>query len=332
MIDNQWYLISIVAELDKKNPLKKKINNKDLVVFKTESGKITVLEDRCCHRNVQLSLGEVKGENIVCAYHGWSYGCEGKCTCIPSLPNGQPIPKTAKVEKYPTKIKHKCVWVYLGDVSEIENAEIPNMSEMDELPMVYNYHFLDADLPLVAESLIDPYHINHVHKNSIKTLLGNLYDETVNFNLERGKKSLLGSYQRKFHSSIWEKFYFGFQQTVTTHFGFWFPHTTKLDIHFKKRRMIIYEHFFQVDEKTISMCQITLWDKIFNEFPLPFFAKWFMLKKSNKIVEEDLIFLENNKQVKLKTGKRDLLIPSDEVTFEFTKIWNENTKRNEKIP
>lgn len=331
MIENQWYLICVLAELDKKNPLKKKIVNKDLVVFRTQSGEISVLEDRCCHRNVQLSLGSVKGENIVCAYHGWQYGTGGNCAYIPSLPEGHTVPKTAKIQKFPTQIKHNSVWVYLGDETKMHSTTIPPMVEMDKFPMVYNYHYLNADLALVAESLIDPYHINHVHNRSIKTLLGNLYDEQVNFNLEVNDTSLLGWYERQFDSSIWEKIYFGFQKKVKTHFGFWFPHTSKLDIYFKKRRMIIYEHFYQVDDNTISMLQITLWDKIFNEFPLQIIAKPFMLQKSNKIVEEDLIFLENNKQVKLKTGKRDLLIPSDEVTFEFTKIWNRNIKKDEHI-
>ena len=100
MIENQWYLICVLAELDNQNPLKKKILNKDLVVFKTNSNKIAVLEDRCCHRNVQLSLGYVNGENLVCAYHGWQYGSEGKCACIPSLPIDQPIPKTAKIKVF----------------------------------------------------------------------------------------------------------------------------------------------------------------------------------------------------------------------------------------
>jgi phenylpropionate dioxygenase-like ring-hydroxylating dioxygenase large terminal subunit len=331
MIENQWYLICVLAELDKQNPLKKKILNKDLVVFKTNSNKIAVLEDRCCHRNVQLSLGYVNGENLVCAYHGWQYGSEGKCACIPSLPIDQPIPKTAKIKVYPVQIKHKCVWVYLGDENKMESASIPPMNEMDNFPMVYNYHYLNADLALVAESLIDPYHINHVHNKSIKTLLGNLYQEKVNFNLEINDTNLTGWYERQFDASIWEKIYFGFQKKVKTHFGFWFPHTSKLDIYFRKRRMIIYEHFYQIDENTISMLQITLWDKIFNEFPLQIIAKPFMLRKSNKIVEEDLIFLENNKQVKQKTGKRDLLIPSDEVTFEFMKIWNRNIKQDESI-
>jgi hypothetical protein len=45
----------------------------------------------------------------------------------------------------------------------------------------------------------------------------------------------------------------------------------------------------------------------------------------------DLIFLENNKTTKTKTGKRDLLIKSDEVTFEFTKLWNRNIQKDEEV-
>ena len=51
MIENQWYLICVLAELDKQNPLKKKILNKDLVVFKTNSNKIAVLEDVAIEMN-----------------------------------------------------------------------------------------------------------------------------------------------------------------------------------------------------------------------------------------------------------------------------------------
>jgi phenylpropionate dioxygenase-like ring-hydroxylating dioxygenase large terminal subunit len=331
MIGNQWYIACLLDELEKKNPLPKKILGRELVIFRTESGKISVAEDRCCHRNVNLSLGYIKGEQIKCAYHGWEFNTEGKCVCIPSLPQGEQIPRTARIETYPVEIRHKCVWVYIGDEALKEKATIPPMTELDEYPLVYNYHFLDADLPLVAESLIDAYHINHVHRNSIKTFMGNLYGEKVNFNLDVQDTYMTGSYIRHNDGSIWEKFYFGFDKEIDTHFGFWFPHTSKLDIRFKKRRMVIYEHFYQVDEHTISMCQITAWKKIFNGFPLFFFAKDFMLKKSNKIVEEDLVFLENNKSVKQRTGKRDLLIKSDEVTFEFTKLWNRNTNGHEGI-
>jgi phenylpropionate dioxygenase-like ring-hydroxylating dioxygenase large terminal subunit len=329
MITNQWYMACLAEELDIQNPLKKKILGQELVIFRTASGKIGIVEDRCCHRNVNLSLGYVQGESIKCAYHGWEYNTEGACTCIPSLPAGEPVPRTARIEPYPVQVKYKAVWVWLGDPALKDTVVLPPMHEMDELPRVYNYHMVKADLSLVAESLIDAYHINHVHRNSIKTFMGNLYGEVVDFNLKTDETSLTGTYRRHFDSSIWEKIYFGFDKQVTTHIGFWFPHTSKLDIVFRKRRMVIYEHFYQVDEENVMMCQITLWKNIFSEFPLPFFAKGFMLRKSNRIVEEDLVFLENNLEVKRRTGKRDLLIPSDEVTFEFSKLWKRNLAKNE---
>ncbi|CAN5253554.1 hypothetical protein BH09BAC1_BH09BAC1_12430 [soil metagenome] len=328
MIKNQWYLACLVDELKHQNPLQKKIVGQELVIFETETGKIGVMEDRCCHRNVNLSLGRVEGESIKCGYHGWEYNTQGACTCIPSLPEGEQVPRTVRIQAYSTEVRHKAVWVYIGDEALKHEAVIPPMTELDEYPFVYNYHFCNADLKLVAESLIDAYHINHVHRNSINSFMGNLYGEEVNFNLDIQDKWMTGEYLRHNDGSIFEKFYFGFDKEIKTKFGFWFPHTSKLDIHFTKRRMVIYEHFYQVDENTISMCQITAWEKIFNEFPLFFFDKPFMLKKSNKIVEEDLVFLENNKRIKDETGHRDILIQSDSVTFEFSKLWNRNLKAN----
>jgi phenylpropionate dioxygenase-like ring-hydroxylating dioxygenase large terminal subunit len=329
MIHNQWYLACLPEELEKQNPLKRKIVGKDLVIFKTKKGDIGIIEDRCCHRNVHLSLGYVKDNCIKCAYHGWEYNTDGDCVHIPSFPEGEQIPKTARVEKYTTYTKHKAIWVWIGDDNRKDPSTIPPMTEMDEYPRVYNYHYLKADLQLVAESLIDAYHINHVHRNSIGSFMGNLHGEKVDFNLQVQDSCLTGEYIRHNEGTIWEKLYFGFGKNITTRIGFWFPGTSKLDIHFAKKRMVIYEHFYQVDEDTVCMLQITCWKKILTEFPMNLFSKSMMLKKSNTIVEEDLVFLENNLTIKNKTGKRDLLIKSDEVTFEFTKLWNRNLQKNE---
>ena len=117
---------------------------------------------------------------------------------------------------------------------------------------------------------------------------------------------------------------FGNNKKVETHFGFWFPNISKLDIRFKNRHMVIYEHFYEVDENIVCMCQITLWKNILGFMPLTI-AKKFMLNKSINIVQEDIAFLENNKRIKKETGKSDLLIKSDEVTFEFMKLWKRKT-------
>ena len=193
-IKNQWYLACLLEELNHQNPLKKKICGEEIVVFKTASGKVGVMEDRCCHRNVNLSLGYVQGENIKCGYHGWEYSCEGKCVLIPSLPNDERIPASAKVKKYVVEVKHKCVWVWIGEEEKADTSLIPPMHEMDTYPIVYNYHFIDADLQLVAESLFDAYHINHVHRNSIKGMMGALKDERMEFNVQIDGNSLTGKY------------------------------------------------------------------------------------------------------------------------------------------
>ena len=323
-IENKWYLACLNEELDVRNPLPKKMLGRELVVFRTASGRIGVTEDRCCHRNVNLSLGYVQGERITCAYHGWEYNTQGKCEHIPSLPTDKEIPSVCAIRTYKVRTDYKAVWVFLGDESLADSVPLPPMPEMDRLPRVYNYHYVKADLKLVAESLIDAYHINHVHRGSIGSFMGNLHAGQVDFNLRKGDDWLTGTYLRQNEGTFWEKVYFGFQKTIPTRFGFWFPHTSKLDIEFPKRRMVIYEQFYPVDETTLCLCQITLWENIFAAVPV--FARRFMHKKSVTIVEEDLVFLENSKSVKDRTGYRDLLVtPSDEITFEFTRIWNKNT-------
>lgn len=332
-ISNQWYLVCLIDELKTQNPLPKQIIGEHVVIFKTKSGAVNVVEDRCCHRNVKLSLGYVKDDCIKCAYHGWEFNGSGKCVSIPSLESDQLVPKTACVKAYQVKVTNNMVWAFFGESSLAEKVALPPMAEMAIKPYVFNYHELKGDIKLVAESLIDPYHIDHVHRDSIKTFMGNLSRRQVDFTIDMSEKAMTGTYYRENTGSFFEKYYFGFDKEIKTNFGFWFPHTSKLEIHFpsKNRTLYIYEHFYQIEGDRICMLQITLWDNIFSGFDT--FAKWFMLRKSNKIVEEDIAFLESNKYYHDNFPVRDLLIKSDKVSIEFAKLWRMNTQEltNEKV-
>ncbi|MCS6934132.1 MAG: aromatic ring-hydroxylating dioxygenase subunit alpha [Chitinophagales bacterium] len=331
-IASQWYLVCFEDELKPGQLLKRKICGEEVVAYRTASGQVAVLEDRCCHRNVHLSLGYVQGERIKCGYHGWEFGASGRCEHIPSLPPDEKIPRAACIKSYEVQVKHRAVWAYFGDEPLKTSAQIPPFSELDEWPMVYNYHTLKANIRLVAESLFDSHHINHVHRHSIKTLMGSLRYEKPDYHLQVTDKALQGWYYRVNDGSFFEKLYFGFQDKVETHFGFWFPHSSKLDIHFPahftmpERRLVIYEHFYEIDAENVMMIQITTWKNIFRFNP--WFAKWFMLRKSMRIVEEDIAFLESNKHWHDRRDVRDMLIQADELTFAFTRLWNQNLKRH----
>ena len=69
------------------------------------------------------------------------------------------------------------------------------------------------------------------------------------------------------------------------------------------------------------MTQITLWKNIFSKFPA--FAKYFMGKKSEKIVTEDIDFLASNQKILERSGDNlhEVSVKGDEVSLSFRKFW-----------
>ena len=79
-----WQIAAKARDLARK-PLAAFVDEHHLVLFRTDSGEIGALEDRCAHRNAPLSQGRVCGENLQCPYHGWKYGADGRVADVPAL-------------------------------------------------------------------------------------------------------------------------------------------------------------------------------------------------------------------------------------------------------
>ena len=95
MIKNYWYLICPVSEV-KDQIIPKTLHGQKIIIYRDDEGKVAALEDRCCHRNVQLSLGYLRDGKVVCGYHGWEYDKGGNCVLIPSQLPDNKIPPTAE--------------------------------------------------------------------------------------------------------------------------------------------------------------------------------------------------------------------------------------------
>jgi phenylpropionate dioxygenase-like ring-hydroxylating dioxygenase large terminal subunit len=328
MLKNKWYLICPSNEL-KNDILKKKIMGEDIIFFRNPDGEITALEDRCCHRNVNLSLGYIDKDRVVCGYHGWEYEKSGSCVKIPSQLPGDKIPPTAKIKSYPVKDFNKWVWVFIGDSKKSSHINPTNISEMNDWPFTYKAYTFKADLEATAESLIDPYHIAFVHRNSIKSFMGQIKESPADFNLKILDDGVEGFYRRANVGTKAEKVYFGNEENIGTRIRFYYPNISRLEIRFKERILLILEHVMQVDDEHVEMKQITLWKNIFPKFPA--FAKLFMAKKSAKIVEEDIDFLSSNLEI-LKKRKDDLhevSVKGDEVSLSFRKFWRKKLQETE---
>ncbi|MBJ2160459.1 Rieske 2Fe-2S domain-containing protein [Variovorax sp. IB41] len=59
----------------------------ELALWRSAGGAAQAWENRCPHRSVRFTLGQVIEERLACAYHGWQYAAgNGQCVGIPAHP------------------------------------------------------------------------------------------------------------------------------------------------------------------------------------------------------------------------------------------------------
>ncbi len=105
-----WYLFCESRQL-LQGPLSKRILGRQLVAFRTASGRVALMDAHCTHLGADLGLGSVVGETIQCPFHNWRYGTDGVCT---SIPNSSHIPSFACLRTYPVEERHGYLFFFNG--------------------------------------------------------------------------------------------------------------------------------------------------------------------------------------------------------------------------
>ncbi|HEY4596665.1 MAG TPA: Rieske 2Fe-2S domain-containing protein, partial [Thermoanaerobaculia bacterium] len=99
-----WYLFGESREL-RKGPVSRRLLGRLLVAFRTESGRLVVMDGECAHLGADLGFGDVVGETIRCPFHHWQYGCDGACVSVP----GQ-----GRLQTYPAEERHGYLFFFNG--------------------------------------------------------------------------------------------------------------------------------------------------------------------------------------------------------------------------
>lgn len=142
----------------------------DIVAYRDSEGRAIAFKDVCIHRGSALSLGWVEGDNLVCAYHGWTYDRTGKCVKIPSLPANRGIPGKARVIRYETCEAYGVVWVALEDpvapIPSFPNDEWDNDEWRGFVTFVQTWQ---SSAGRILENFCDWSHLPWVHENLLGT-------------------------------------------------------------------------------------------------------------------------------------------------------------------
>jgi vanillate O-demethylase monooxygenase subunit len=120
---NAWYAVAWDAEL-RHELCPRTVANKKIVLYRRSDGRPVALEDACWHRLLPLSKGRLKGDELVCGYHGLIYDSYGRCTFMPSQ---ETINPAACVRAFPVEERHRFVWLWPGDPALADPALIPDL-------------------------------------------------------------------------------------------------------------------------------------------------------------------------------------------------------------
>jgi len=166
-VRNAWYVAGWSHELETEKPLAVTILGEPVVLWKSRSGKVHALEDRCVHRLAPLSLGRCEGERLRCMYHGLLFDPDGR---VVEIPGQDLIPQTARVRSWPVVDRHSWLWIWMGDAEKADPALIPPAVGLEDPDYILGHGHLDyaAEARLINDNLLDFSHLSFVHAESFQ--------------------------------------------------------------------------------------------------------------------------------------------------------------------
>lgn len=167
MIPDQWYAILEASEVKTGRLLGVTRLGEKMVFWRDAQGRVACVSDRCPHRGVALSAGQVVGDCVECPFHGFQYDATGACRVLPANGLTAPIPKAMRVRAYPVREAHGFIWLWWGEPRD----DLPPVSFFEDLDDGFSYatyrdhwatHYSRA-----IENQLDVVHLPFVHKTTI---------------------------------------------------------------------------------------------------------------------------------------------------------------------
>src|SRR5205809_3753015 len=116
LLRQYWIPAVLSDELPRKDgpPMRLRLLNEDLILFRDTGGRVGLLGDHCPHRGASLFYGRNEDEGLRCVYHGWKFDVTGRCVDMPSEPAESSFRGKVRAVAYPCVERAGLVWAYLG--------------------------------------------------------------------------------------------------------------------------------------------------------------------------------------------------------------------------
>jgi 5,5'-dehydrodivanillate O-demethylase len=156
-----WQPIFLAEKLENGRPQPVCIMSEHYTLYRGESGAPYLVSQMCPHRQTQLSLGAIEGENIRCFYHGWMFDSNGQCVEQPAEPES--FCQKISIRAYPALEKFGLIFAYLGE------GEPPRFPRFPAFEAAQDFLFSedvgrDCNFFQNLENGLDTTHLGFVHR------------------------------------------------------------------------------------------------------------------------------------------------------------------------
>lgn len=167
MIKNQWYIVLDSWQVPENRPVYVKRLNENLVFWRTATGKVVCLRDKCPHLGASLSQGKIIDNALRCPFHGLEFSSDGACRYVPAVGRNGSFPKALQAGMYPTYEAHDYIWIWWGDAQ----PDKPAPPFYEDIGKGFSYsHFYqpwNVHYSRMVENQLDVMHLPFVHHNTI---------------------------------------------------------------------------------------------------------------------------------------------------------------------
>ena len=156
-----WQPVALSSEL---GDLPKNIDmlGEALVLFRTRKGDAGLLDRHCSHRGASLEYGLPSDEGIVCCYHGWHYGTDGRVIEAPNDPASK-APDTLWHGAYPVHEFMGIIFAYMGPPDDIPDFPMLDSYDQPDTEMVSFSLYFACNWLQILDNCQDPTHSCFLH-------------------------------------------------------------------------------------------------------------------------------------------------------------------------
>jgi 3-ketosteroid 9alpha-monooxygenase subunit A len=168
-----WHIVLFSQELQVGEVKQLHYFDMDLVAYRGHSGRVAILDAHCPHLGANLGSGEgrVRGDNIACPFHGWTFNPQGQCV---DIPYAKAIPEKAvnALKGWPVLEKNGFIALWYEREDEQPEHYLPDITEWGPQgwgDWIFYRSRIRARPCDIIENIVDIAHFPHVHGGAVQS-------------------------------------------------------------------------------------------------------------------------------------------------------------------